>query len=314
MSQKDYYGMDTLAVHAGASPDPTTGARATPIYLSTSFVFPDSDQAAALFNMERSGHVYSRLSNPTVSVLEERIAALERGVGAHRHRQRPGGAAPGHRDHRRRRLAHRRVARALRRLAQPAALHVAPFRHRHHFRRPARRRGVARCAAARTRGCCSARRSAIPGLDVLDIAMVADIAHGHSVPLLVDSTFTTPYLIRPVRPWRRPDLPLGDQVPLRPWHGARRTRRRLGPLRLGRVRQIPRAQRTLRRLPFDGVHRGVDGGGVPPARAARRLAGLRRLHEPDERLPDPAGHRDAVAADGASRRQCPPGRGIPAGS
>ena len=57
MSQKDYYGMDTLAVHAGASPDPATGARATPIYLSTSFVFPDSDQAAALFNMEQSGHV-----------------------------------------------------------------------------------------------------------------------------------------------------------------------------------------------------------------------------------------------------------------
>ena len=81
MSQKDYYGMDTLAVHAGATPDPATGARATPIYLTTSFVFPDSDQAAALFNMEQSGHVYSRLSNPTVAVLEERIAALERGVG-----------------------------------------------------------------------------------------------------------------------------------------------------------------------------------------------------------------------------------------
>jgi O-acetylhomoserine (thiol)-lyase len=80
--------MDTLAVHAGASPDPATGARATPIYLSTSFVFSDSDQAAALFNMERSGHVYSRLSNPTVSVLEERIAALERGVGGS---QRPAG-------------------------------------------------------------------------------------------------------------------------------------------------------------------------------------------------------------------------------
>ena len=73
---------DTLSLHAGAKPDPATGARATPIYQSASFVFPDSDYAAALFNMERAGHVYSRISNPTCAVLEERIAALEGGVGA----------------------------------------------------------------------------------------------------------------------------------------------------------------------------------------------------------------------------------------
>src|SRR6185437_5060393 len=63
---------DTLALHAGARPDPATGARATPIYQTSSFVFPDADHAAALFNMERAGHVYSRLSNPTCAVLEER--------------------------------------------------------------------------------------------------------------------------------------------------------------------------------------------------------------------------------------------------
>src|SRR5512144_3382471 len=73
---------DTLAVHAGQSPDPATGARAVPIYQTASFVFPDTDTAAALFNMETPGHVYSRLSNPTVAVLEERMAALEGGVGA----------------------------------------------------------------------------------------------------------------------------------------------------------------------------------------------------------------------------------------
>src|SRR3954447_7432124 len=73
---------DTLAVHAGQSPDPATGARAVPIYQSASFVFPDTDTAAALFNMETPGHVYSRLSNPTVSVLEERIASLEGAPGA----------------------------------------------------------------------------------------------------------------------------------------------------------------------------------------------------------------------------------------
>src|SRR6187200_3383580 len=73
---------DTLAVHAGQSPDPATGSRAVPIYQTASFVFPDTDTAAALFNMETPGHVYSRLSNPTVAVFEERMASLEDGVGA----------------------------------------------------------------------------------------------------------------------------------------------------------------------------------------------------------------------------------------
>src|SRR5437773_11346984 len=73
---------DTLSLHAGHRPDPVTGARAVPIYFTTSFVFRDADHAAALFNMERGGHVYSRISNPTNAVLEERVAALEGGVGS----------------------------------------------------------------------------------------------------------------------------------------------------------------------------------------------------------------------------------------
>lgn len=73
---------DTLALHAGAAPDPTTGARAVPIHLTTSFVFESSDHAASLFNLERAGHVYSRISNPTNAVLEQRVAALEGGIGA----------------------------------------------------------------------------------------------------------------------------------------------------------------------------------------------------------------------------------------
>ena len=73
---------DTLAVHAGQSSDPATGARAVPIYQTASYTLADTDTAAALFNMETPGHVYSRLSNPTVSVFEERMAALEDGVGA----------------------------------------------------------------------------------------------------------------------------------------------------------------------------------------------------------------------------------------
>src|SRR5438105_7558809 len=73
------YGFNTLAVHAGAQPDPATGARATPIYQTTAFVFEDADHASALFNLQVFGNIYSRIMNPTNAVLEERIAALENG-------------------------------------------------------------------------------------------------------------------------------------------------------------------------------------------------------------------------------------------
>src|SRR2546427_12904473 len=82
MPDAKYLDFATLALHAGQRPDPATGARAVPIYQTTSYVFRDVDTAAALFNLERVGHIYSRISNPTVAVLEERIAALEGGVGA----------------------------------------------------------------------------------------------------------------------------------------------------------------------------------------------------------------------------------------
>ena len=79
--QKEF-GIETLAVHAGAQPDPTTGARSTPIFQTTSFVFDDTEHAAELFNLQTFGYIYSRLTNPTVAVLEQRMAALEGGRGA----------------------------------------------------------------------------------------------------------------------------------------------------------------------------------------------------------------------------------------
>ena len=78
----NFLDLATLALHAGQTPDPVTGSRAVPIHQTTSFVFRDTDHAAGLFNLERAGHLYSRISNPTVAVLEERIAALEGGVAA----------------------------------------------------------------------------------------------------------------------------------------------------------------------------------------------------------------------------------------
>ena len=135
---------DTLALHAGQRPDPATGARAVPIYQTTSYVFTDADQAASLFNLERAGHIYSRISNPTVAVLEERVAALEGGVGAV---ATASGQAALH-------LAiatlmgaggsHRVVQVALRRQHQPAEADPAALRHRDDLRRSARSRGLCR--------------------------------------------------------------------------------------------------------------------------------------------------------------------------
>ncbi|GAA4404389.1 O-acetylhomoserine aminocarboxypropyltransferase [Quisquiliibacterium transsilvanicum] len=196
MSQRDYHGFDTLALHAGALPDSDHGARATPIYLSTAFVFKDSDQAAALFNMEQSGHVYSRITNPTVAVLEERISALERGVGAI---ATASGQAALH-------LAIATLAGAGSHIVASRALYGGS----HNLLDYTLRRFGIDTTFVDPRDV-DAWRAALrpetrllfgetlgnPGLDVLDIARVAEIAHGHGVPLLVDSTFTTPWLIRP---------------------------------------------------------------------------------------------------------------------
>ncbi|MCM5571950.1 O-acetylhomoserine aminocarboxypropyltransferase [Burkholderiaceae bacterium FT117] len=196
MSQSDPQGFDTLSLHAGAVPDPSTGARATPIHLSTAFVFRDSDQAAALFNMEQAGHVYSRISNPTVSVFEERMAALEAGVGAI---ATASGQAALH-------LAVATLAGAGSHIVASRALYGGSHNLLHYT---LRRFGIEttfvdprdpdawRAALRPNTRMLFGETLGNPGLDVLDIPTVAEIAHRHGVPLLVDSTFTTPWLIRP---------------------------------------------------------------------------------------------------------------------
>jgi O-acetylhomoserine (thiol)-lyase len=190
------HGFDTLSLHAGARPDPATGARATPIYQSASFVFPDSDHAAALFNMERAGHVYSRLSNPTNAVLEERIAALEGGVGAI---ATASGQAALH-------LAivtlmgagsHIVASRALYGGSHNLLDYTLPrFGITATFVDP-RDADAWRAAVRRETRLFFGETLGNPGLDVLDVPRVAALAHEHGVPLLVDGTFTTPWLMRP---------------------------------------------------------------------------------------------------------------------
>lgn len=188
--------LDTLALHAGGKPDPTTGARATPIYQTAAYCFPDSDYAAALFNMERPGHVYSRLSNPTTGVLEERIAALEGGVGAIATAS--GQAAL--------QLAIMTIMDTGSHIVASSALYggshnllaytLPRFGITTTFVDTRDEQALQKAIQPNTR-LVFGETVGNPGLDVLNIPKVAEIAHAHGIPLLVDSTFTTPYLIKP---------------------------------------------------------------------------------------------------------------------
>ena len=189
-------GFDTLALHAGAVPDPATGARAVPIHLTTSFVFENSEHAASLFNMERAGHVYSRISNPTNAVLEERVAALDGGVGAI---ATASGQAALH-------LAVATLAGAGSHIVASSALYggshnllsytLARFGISTTFVKPADVDGWRAAIRPNTR-LLFGETLGNPGLDVLDIPTVSAIAHDAGLPLLVDSTFTTPWLMKP---------------------------------------------------------------------------------------------------------------------
>jgi O-acetylhomoserine (thiol)-lyase len=187
---------DTLALHAGAAPDPTTGARAVPIHLTTSFVFESSDHAASLFNLERAGHVYSRISNPTNAVLEQRVAALEGGIGAI---TTASGQAALH-------LTIATLMGAGSHIVASTALYGGSHNLLHYT---LSRFGIETTFVSPND--IDAWRAAVrpntqlffgetvgnPGLDVLDIPTLSAIAHEAGVPLLVDSTLTTPYLIKP---------------------------------------------------------------------------------------------------------------------
>ncbi len=187
---------DTLSLHAGQRPDPTTGARATPIYQTTSFVFRDTDHAASLFNGERAGHVYSRISNPTNAVLEERVAALEGGVGAI---ATASGQAAMH-------LAivtlmgagsHIVASRSLYGGSHNLLSYTLPrFGIETTFVDPRDPEAFRQAIRPETR-LLFGETLGNPGLDVLDISAVAEVAHAAGLPLLVDSTFTTPYLCQP---------------------------------------------------------------------------------------------------------------------
>jgi O-acetylhomoserine (thiol)-lyase len=191
------YGFDTLQVHAGARPDPATGARQTPIYQTTAYVFRDADHAAALFNLQETGFIYSRLTNPTVSVLQERIAALEGGIGAVCCSS--GHAAqimalfplmgPGDNVVSSNRLYGGTVTQfthTIRRFGWEARfVDIDDFE------------AIERACDGRTKAI-FCESIANPGGHIADLPKVAEVADRQGVPLIVDNTSATPWLCRPI--------------------------------------------------------------------------------------------------------------------
>jgi len=197
MTDPSFLRFDTLSLHAGQQPDPATGARAVPIYMTTSYVFDDSDHAAGLFNLEVPGYIYSRINNPTVAVLEERLAALEGGVGG--------------------------VCTASGQAALHLAIitlmgtggHIVASRNIYGgthqmlnvsmprlginttFVDPRSPEAFAAAIRPETR-LVFAETLGNPGIEVLDVPAIAEVAHAAGLPLMVDSTFSTPYLMKPI--------------------------------------------------------------------------------------------------------------------
>jgi O-acetylhomoserine (thiol)-lyase len=192
------YGFETRAIHAGAAPDPVTGARSTPIYQTTSYVFDDVDHAASLFNLHNFGYIYSRLTNPTVAVLEERVASLEGGRAAL-------AAASGH-------AAQFLIFFTLMEAGDEFiasrnlyggsltqfGLSFKKLGWKCHFVDPTEPENFRKALTPRTKAI-FVENLANPGGIVLDLERIAAIAHEAGIPLVVDNTLATPYLCEPFR-------------------------------------------------------------------------------------------------------------------
>jgi len=190
-------GFDTIALHGGQSPDPTTGSRAVPIYQTTSYVFRDTDHAARLFAQEESGNIYTRIMNPTWDVLERRVALLEGGIAAL-------AASSGQSAET---IAVLNLAKAGDEVVSSTSLYGGTYTL---FKYTLGRMGIdvkfvdasdpksfAKAITPKTR-CLYVETIGNPKLDVPDIEAIAKIAHDAGIPLVIDSTFATPYLCRPI--------------------------------------------------------------------------------------------------------------------
>ena len=312
------WSFETRQIHAGQTPDPTTKARALPIYQTTSYAFDSSEHGRKLFALEELGNIYTRIMNPTQAVVEDRINSLEGGVGALL-------VASGQSAET---LAILNIAEAGDHIVSSPRLYGGTY-NLFHYTLP--KLGITvdfvenpddpaswPAAAKPNTKAFYAESISNPQLDVLDFRAIADVAHAVGVPLIVDNTVPTPYLIRPIE--HGADIVVHSATKYLGGHGTA-----IGGVIVdsgnfdwvGERRTVPELQHPgpqlqqpdLGRRPRPGrpvqVERRVHLQG-PAAGAARHRPG----HLAVQRLPDLAGHRDAVAADRAAHRQRHQGRGV----
>ena len=305
-------GFSTLAVHAGAQPDPTTGARVTPIYQTTSFVFNDADHAASLFGLQAFGNIYTRIGNPTNAVLEERVAALEGGTAAL-------AVASGH--------AAQVVV--LQQLLMPGDEFIAARKlyggsinqFTHAFKSfgwnvvwadPDDIGSFERAVTPHTKAI-FIESIANPGGSITDIEAIAAVAHKAGVPLIVDNTLATPYLIRPID--HGADIVVHSLTKFLGGHG-----NSIGGIIVdagtfdwSKDNKYPMLSEP--RPEYHGIKLAGDvrqfrlRDRLPRARPARSRPGAVAV----QRVPDPDRHRDAAAAHAEALRERQGGRGISVG-
>ncbi len=294
------FGFDTLQIHAGAKPDPSTGARQVPIYQNTAYVFRDADHAAALFNLQEVGYIYSRLTNPTVMALAERLAVLEGGVGAVCTSS-----------------GHAAQLMALFPLMMPGDNIISSNRLYGgtvtQFSHTIRRFGwsarfadtddldaLEALADDRTRAI-FCELIANPGGYVTDIPAVAAVAKRLGVPLIVDNTSATPYLCRPIE--QGADIVVHSTTKYLTGNGTvvGGCVIELGAVRLVGGGEVPEPERAGGGVPRAAVPRDLRADGLHVLRHRHRAPRPRDDHGAAERLPDAARHRDAEPANEEAR-------------
>jgi hypothetical protein len=254
--------IETLAVHAGYTPDPTTKAVAVPIYQTVAYAFDDTQHGADLFDLKVAGNIYSRIMNPTCGVLEARVAALEGGIGALAVASGMSAIA----------YAIQTITEAGDNIVSASTLYGGTYNLFAHtfgqmgievrfadYRDPA---SFAALIDERTKAIyCESVGN--PLGNVTDLAALAKVAHAHGIPLIVDNTVPSPYLVPSVRAWRRHRGALDDQIPRRPWHHPGGHDCGLRQISLGGARPALQApQRAGCQLPRCCVHAGAGRSGL----------------------------------------------------
>ena len=233
---------ETIALHGGQTADPTTKARAVPIYQTTSYEFDDTQHAADLFALKVPGNIYTRIMNPTWDVFEQRVTALEGGLAACATASGQAAVDLLRAQPRARRRQHHLGLDALRRHLQPVRAHAAAVRHRGALRRSRTTRTRSPASIDDKTRLVFAETIGNPKLNVVDIKAWSDAAHAQGLPLIVDNTVPTPIHCRVFDHGADVVGALGDQVHRRPRHLDRRRRRRLRQASTGR--RTPSASRA----------------------------------------------------------------------